>query len=61
MSNRASVTQAEVRRAIEGAEKAGKTVHAVNIKPGEVFIILAPIDEPNTTNDNPGPKQWPGA
>lgn len=58
MTKRATVTQADMRRALSAAKESGLTVRECIMRPHEVRIIFTDLDNPEQINDNPQLKQW---
>jgi hypothetical protein len=58
VSKRATVTEADMRRAIKAATESGLEVRECVMNPTEIRLLFGPIDENKKSDDNPAPKPW---
>ena len=59
MAKRATVTEADMRRAIKAATECGLQVQECVMKPSEIRLVFSNVEEKAKTDDNPKPKEWP--
>ena len=59
MAKRATVTEADMRRAIKAATECGLQVHECVMKPTEVRLVFTNVEEKPNPHDTPQPKEWP--
>jgi hypothetical protein len=59
MAKRATVTEADMRRAIKAATECGLQVQECVMKPTEIRLVFSNVEEKPRSNDNPKPKEWP--
>lgn len=60
MSRQATVTEADMKRAIKAATACGLTVQECVMTPAEIRLIFIKVDEEIDSDDNPKPKEWKG-
>lgn len=58
MANRATVTEASIRRAIKVAQAEGLVVRECIMRPNEVRLVFGKLDEPAPPANDGAPKQW---
>jgi hypothetical protein len=58
MARRATVTEADPRRAIKAAKDCGLVIHECIMTPAEVRLIFTAVDVPKENDDTPRPKEW---
>lgn len=59
MAKRASVTQAEIRRALQAAKECGYDPQECIMTHDSVRIVFTPLDAPPKSDDTPKPREWP--
>ena len=59
MAKRATVTEAEMRRAIKAATECGLAIQECIMTPQEVRLVFNRFDKPEESDDIPKPKEWP--
>ncbi len=59
MGKRATVTEADLRRAIKAAKECGLTVRECIMSPAEVRLVFGGVDEESKKGEHPVPKEWP--
>lgn len=60
MSRLATVTEADMKRAIKAATDCGLTVYECVMTPVEVRLIFTKVDEKPKSDNNPKPTEWKG-
>lgn len=58
MTNRARVTEADMRRAIKAATECGLQVRECVMSPAEVRLVFGDVVGRQLPDDNPKPKPW---
>ena len=58
MSKRATVTEADMRRAIRAATESGLEVRECIMNQTEIRFLFGPVEENKKSGDNPAPKPW---
>jgi len=59
MARRATVTEADMRRAIKAATECGLQVQECVMKPSEIRLVFVNVEENPKPDNNPKPKEWP--
>lgn len=59
MAKRATVTEADMRRAIKAAAECGLQVQECVMKPSEIRLVFSNVEENPKLDDNPKLKEWP--
>ena len=59
MPKRATVTEADMRRAIKAATECGLRVRECVMTPNEVRLVFIHLEEKPTAGNNPEPTPWP--
>lgn len=59
MVKRATVTEADMRRAIKAATECGLQVQECVMKPSEIRLVFSRVEETRKTDETPQPKEWP--
>lgn len=59
MAKTASVTQADMQKAIRAAKECGLTIHECVMTPKEVRLIFAEVDGSKAKEDTQQLKEWP--
>lgn len=59
MTKRATVTEADMRRAIKAATDCGLRVQECVMKPTEIRLVFINVEENPKKGDSPKPKEWP--
>ncbi|WP_299378009.1 hypothetical protein [uncultured Kiloniella sp.] len=58
MSKQASVTKADMYRAMSAAKQSGMVIRECVMTKSEVRLIFLEVDEPDKQTDNLKPKEW---
>nr|WP_319513721.1 hypothetical protein [uncultured Cohaesibacter sp.] len=61
MPNTATVTTAEMKRAIKAAEECGLTICEAIVSKRQVRLLFQPLDEAKPKANNQAPLAWPEA